>query len=68
MPDTRLLIRAFSCLFILLLPILWSQVGFSQDGGSASASPFAGLRFREIGPASPSGRIDDQSLPVVRAL
>src|SRR5213593_3362863 len=59
MPDTRLVIRAFGFLSILLLAFLWSPVGFTQDGESASTSPFAGLRFREIGPASPAGRIDD---------
>ena len=59
MPDTRFVIRAFGFLSILLLAFLWSPVGFTQDGESASTSPFAGLRFREIGPASPAGRIDD---------
>ena len=59
MPDTRFLIRAFGFLSILLLPFLWSPVGFTQDGQGASPSPFVGLRFREIGPASPAGRIDD---------
>jgi len=54
-------IRAFGFLSILLLAFLWSPVGFTQDGESASTSPFAGLRFREIGPASPAGRIDDAS-------
>src|SRR2546422_4003791 len=59
MPDTRFVIRALSFLSILLLAFLWSPVGFTQDGEGASTSPFAGLRFREIGPASPAGRIDD---------
>src|SRR5713101_5227153 len=59
MPDTRLVIRAFGFLSILLLASLITPVGFTQDGESASTSPFAGLRFREIGPASPAGRIDD---------
>ena len=47
MPDTRFVIRAFGFLSILLLPFLWSPVGFTQDGEGASTSPFAGLRFRE---------------------
>jgi len=59
MPDTRFVIRAFGFLSILVLFFLWSPVGFTQDGESASTSRFAGLRFREIGPASPAGRIDD---------
>jgi photosystem II stability/assembly factor-like uncharacterized protein len=59
MLDMRLVIRAFGLLSLLLLPFLWSPVGFTQDGEGASTSPFAGLRFREIGPASPAGRIDD---------
>ncbi|HJZ66639.1 MAG TPA: glycosyl hydrolase [Blastocatellia bacterium] len=59
MLSTRIVIRAFCSLSILLLPFVWSPVGFSQDGESAKTSPFAGLRFREIGPASPAGRIDD---------
>jgi hypothetical protein len=32
---------------------------WSEEDESASTSPFAGLRFREIGPASTSGCIDD---------
>src|SRR5262245_24956606 len=59
MLSTRIVIRAFCSLSILLLPFVWSPVGFSQDGESAKTSPFARLRFREIGPASPAGRIDD---------
>jgi photosystem II stability/assembly factor-like uncharacterized protein len=59
MLNTRLVIRTLGFLSLLLLPVVWSPVGFTQDGESASTSPFAGLRFREIGPASPSGRIDD---------
>ena len=46
MPDTRFVIRAFGFLSLLVLPFLWSPVGFTQDGESASTSPFAGLRFR----------------------
>ena len=59
MPDTRLVIRAFGFLLLLLLSFLWSPVGFTQEDEGTSTSPFAGLRFREIGPASPSGRVDD---------
>src|SRR5438477_12697856 len=59
MPDTRFVIRSSGFLSILLLASLITPVGFTQDGESASTSPFAVLRFREIGPASPAGRIDD---------
>ncbi|HSE37243.1 MAG TPA: hypothetical protein VLG74_08075, partial [Blastocatellia bacterium] len=71
MPDTRYVtrafgflstrpgIRAFGFLSILLLVSLITPVGFTQDGEGAATSPFAGLRVREIGPATPSGRIDD---------
>ena len=59
MLNTRFVIRAFGLLSLLLLLFIWSPVGFTQDGEGASTSPFAGLRFREIGPATPSGRIDD---------
>ena len=59
MSDTRLVIRALGFLTLLLSAFISSPVGFTQDGESASTSPFAGLRFREIGPASPAGRIDD---------
>jgi hypothetical protein len=57
--DARFVIRAFGFLSILLLASLITPLGFTQDGEGASTSPFAGLRFREIGPASPAGRIDD---------
>src|SRR5262249_30830839 len=59
MPYTRFVIPASGLLSILLLASFISPVAFTQDGESASTSPFAGLRFREIGPASPAGRIDD---------
>ncbi len=59
MLNTRVVIRAFGFLSILLLASLTTPDGCTQDGEGASTSPFAGLRFREIGPASPAGRIDD---------
>src|SRR5262245_35380973 len=59
MLSTRIVIRAVCSLSLIVLAFVWSLVGFSQDGEGASTSPFAGLRFREIGPASPAGRIDD---------
>jgi photosystem II stability/assembly factor-like uncharacterized protein len=73
LPSTGLASRACGLFTILLLCFSSSPVAFSQqeqssanstsfptsNSASASASPFAGLRFREIGPASASGRIDD---------
>jgi hypothetical protein len=47
MPDTRFVIRAFGFLSLLLLPFIWSPVGFMQEDEGTSTSPFAGLRFRE---------------------
>ena len=34
-------------------------VGHTQNGNSSANSPLDKLHFREIGPATPSGRIDD---------
>ena len=59
MPHVCVVIRAFGFLSILSLAFLLAPVGFTEDGESVPTSPFAGLRFREIGPATPSGRIDD---------
>src|SRR5215211_3638962 len=59
MLKTRTVIRAFGLLYLFLLLFLWSPVGFTQEDKSAATSPFAGLRFREIGPATMAGRIDD---------
>ena len=57
--DTRFVIRAFGFVSILFLTSLITPIALTQDGESGPPSPFAGLRFRGIGPASPSGRIDD---------
>jgi photosystem II stability/assembly factor-like uncharacterized protein len=46
------------CSLTLLLLALARPAPASDDGGPARG-PFDGLRFREIGPANPSGRIDD---------
>ena len=45
MPDTGSVIRAFGFLSILLLASVIPPVGFTQDGESASTSPFAGFDF-----------------------
>ncbi|HEY3134909.1 MAG TPA: glycosyl hydrolase [Blastocatellia bacterium] len=59
MTTTRIVVRVFGSLSLLLLAFVWSPAAFTQEDESASPSPFGGLRFREIGPASPAGRIDD---------
>ncbi len=59
MLKTRTAVRAFAVLSLFSLLLVWSPVGFTQEDKSASTSPFAGLRFREIGPATMAGRIDD---------
>lgn len=47
MPDTRFVIRALGLLSLVLLLLMWSPVGLTQDDEGPSTSPFAGLRFRE---------------------
>src|SRR5215813_15509978 len=59
MSDIRVTIRALGFISIFLLASLMTPLAFTQDGEGAAKSPFDGLKFREIGPASPAGRIDD---------
>lgn len=59
MAITRTAIRALFALTLALPALLWQPAVYTQNGGTTAASPFEKLRFREIGPASPSGRIDD---------
>jgi photosystem II stability/assembly factor-like uncharacterized protein len=59
MAITRTAIRALFALALVLSALLWQPAAYTQNGGTTAASPFEKLRFREIGPASPSGRIDD---------
>jgi photosystem II stability/assembly factor-like uncharacterized protein len=59
MAITRTAIRALFALTIALSALLWQPAAYTQNGGTTAASPFEKLRFREIGPATPSGRIDD---------
>src|SRR5690349_17589275 len=59
MPKTRILFRAAASLSLLFLACVSLAMAFPQDDGAKPTSPFAGLKFREIGPASPAGRIDD---------
>ncbi len=59
MPEVRATLRVF-CLFCLAAFLLiGTKIGYTQEGKPTVPSPFNGLRFREIGPASPGGRIDD---------
>jgi photosystem II stability/assembly factor-like uncharacterized protein len=59
MASTRIFVRA-SFLVALVAPLLvWNPAGHTQSGASSVSSPFDKMRFREIGPATPGGRIDD---------
>jgi photosystem II stability/assembly factor-like uncharacterized protein len=59
MTSTRIFARA-SFLVALVAPLLvWSPAGHTQNGASSTSTPFDKLRFREIGPATVGGRIDD---------
>ena len=59
MTATRIFARA-SFLVALVAPLLvWSPAGHTQNGASSTSTPFDKLRFREIGPATVGGRIDD---------
>ena len=50
------------CLFILTTLVLFSS-SLAQDGGSAVADlDYSALKFRNIGPAFPSGRIADMAI------
>jgi photosystem II stability/assembly factor-like uncharacterized protein len=59
MATIRTSVRALWWLGLVSLVILWNTAGLGQNGNSSAASPFERLPFREIGPASPAGRIDD---------
>ena len=62
MRSFRLAVRASWIWFssaIAVAALLCAPAGYTQNGSGASASPFDKLRFREIGPATPAGRIDD---------
>src|SRR5262245_5351056 len=59
MTSTRIFARA-SFLVALVAPLLvWNPAGHTQNSASLTSTPFDKLRFREIGPATPGGRIDD---------
>jgi photosystem II stability/assembly factor-like uncharacterized protein len=59
MASTRIFARA-PFLVALVAPLLvWNPAGHAQSGATSVSSPFDKLRFREIGPATPGGRIDD---------
>jgi photosystem II stability/assembly factor-like uncharacterized protein len=56
-PRRRIQIIWLSTLALLLACFSFSS--FGQNGSKKPVTPFDGLRFREIGPASAGGRIDD---------
>jgi photosystem II stability/assembly factor-like uncharacterized protein len=58
MASARTIARTLFLLILFSMFMVWNQPGHTQNGNSSS-SPFDKLRFREIGPATPSGRIDD---------
>src|SRR5215510_15185104 len=59
MTSTRIFARA-SFLVALFAPLLvWNPAGHTQNAASSTPTLFDKLRFREIGPATPGGRIDD---------
>lgn len=58
MAFTRTLFRTLIFAGIIASFLLLTVTGYTQNGSSPH-SPFDKLRFREIGPATPSGRIDD---------
>ncbi|MFN0084555.1 MAG: VPS10 domain-containing protein [Blastocatellia bacterium] len=58
MRSVRFAVRGIGFLVMAVALMFWGSAGHSQNGGPAASSPFDGLRFREIGPATPSGRVD----------
>ncbi|MGH9845643.1 MAG: VPS10 domain-containing protein [Blastocatellia bacterium] len=53
------IVRASFLIVLVSALFAWLPSGHTQNGASPTASPFAKLRFREIGPATMAGRIDD---------
>jgi photosystem II stability/assembly factor-like uncharacterized protein len=59
MQSARIVARAIFLFALISLLLVWNPAGHTQNGNSTASSSFDKLRFREIGPASPGGRIDD---------
>ncbi len=59
MTSARIVVRASFLIALVSALFAWLPTGHTQNGASPAASPFAKLRFREIGPATMAGRIDD---------
>ena len=60
MANTRTLLRLSVLSGIVAALLLLIPAGYTQNGGAnQTAAPLDKLHFREIGPATPSGRIDD---------
>jgi photosystem II stability/assembly factor-like uncharacterized protein len=51
--------RALSFITLLSLVLFWNFSAFTKDENPPATAPFDRLQFREIGPASAGGRIDD---------
>src|SRR4030095_16730461 len=59
MATTRIFARASFLVALVAAFLVWNPAGHTQSGASSVSSPFDKMRFREIGPAPPAGRIDD---------
>src|SRR5262249_28381086 len=59
MASARTFARASFLIALVSMLLVWNPSGHTQNGNSSASSPLDKLRFREIGPATPSGRIDD---------
>jgi photosystem II stability/assembly factor-like uncharacterized protein len=59
MPSARIFARASFLIALISLVLVWNPAGHAQNSNSSATSPFDKLQFREIGPATPGGRIDD---------
>ncbi len=51
--------RFFSLWSVAAALLLFTPAGHTQNGATPATAPLDKLHFREIGPATPSGRIDD---------
>jgi photosystem II stability/assembly factor-like uncharacterized protein len=53
------MLRPIVVVRIALIAFVFTMPGSAQQSAPASSSPFAGLKWRSIGPVNTSGRIDD---------
>jgi photosystem II stability/assembly factor-like uncharacterized protein len=59
MATKRAASRALAFIILLSLVLFWNFSAFTKDENPPATPPFDRLQFREIGPASAAGRIDD---------